>query len=444
MPPVTITRRYQSWGRFPKAKHKTVVPVRWRTDLPDINAIEGTVLPFGYGRSYGDSCLNNGGALLDTTHLNQMMAFDPQTGLIQVEAGVSLAEIVQFAVPRGWFLPVTPGTKFVSVAGAIANDIHGKNHHAGGTFGRYVTRFELVRSSDERLICSPQENVELFRATIGGLGLTGLITWAEFQLKSIPSPLVDVERIRFGHLDEFFEIDAESVDDYEYTVSWVDTVATGSNLGRGVYMRGNHYDPPLPANGHLHLPRVRVPFDAPSGLLNPLVLKAFNTAFFYTNWRKKTRSIEHYEPYFYPLDSVEDWNRMYGERGFLQYQFCVPDDDRSIIKEIFQQIAHSGQASFLTVFKRFGDVPSPGMLSFPRPGITLALDFPNTPNLHTLLERLDAIVREAGGRVYPAKDARMSAANFQAFYPNWQDFAQYVDPKFSSSFWRRVTTTPGA
>lgn len=439
MPSVNIIKHYQSWGRYPKPDHREVVPVRWRNETPDFDAIEGTVLPFGYGRSYGDSCLNNGGTLLDTTFLNQMIAFDEKNGIICVEAGVSLAELVDFLVPRGWFLPVTPGTKYVSVAGAIANDVHGKNHHVAGTFGCHVTRFELMRSNGERLICSPAENTEMFKATIGGLGLTGLITWAEFKLKAVPSEMIDVERIRFDHVDEFYDIDEES-QTYEYTVSWVDSLAKGKNLGRGIYMRGKHYDPPMPpTNGHGLLPNIRVPIDAPAILLNGLSMKAFNTAYYLTGWRKYSRSIEHYEPYFYPLDAIKDWNRMYGERGLLQYQFCLPDDDRNVIKNIMREIANSGEGSFLTVFKRFGDVKSPGMLSFPRPGITLALDFANTPALHNLLDRLDVMVKDGGGRIYPAKDAHMSAEDFQAYYPNWEEFAQYVDPKFSSSFWRRVT-----
>jgi FAD/FMN-containing dehydrogenase len=441
MPSTPIHKHYRSWGRYPKASHRQVVPVQWRNALPNLGDIEGSVLPFGYGRSYGDSCLNNGGTLLDTTHLNHILGFDDKNGLLRCEAGVSLAEIVALIVPRGWFLPVTPGTKFVSVAGAIANDVHGKNHYARGTFGRFVTQFELVRSSGERLICSPTENVDLFKATIGGLGLTGMITWAEFRLKPIPSPLFDVEYIRFANLDEFYTIDAESVEKYEYTVSWVDALATGKNLGRGVYMRGQHYDPPLGTNGRQWQPLAQVPLDAPEFLLNTWSMKAFNIGFYSINWRKRSRKIMHYEPYFYPLDILTDWNRMYGQRGFLQYQFCIPDQDRAQMQAIFHRIAHSGEGVFLTVFKRFGDLKSPGMLSFPQPGITLALDFANTPGLHPLLDDLDAMVREVGGRVYPAKDAHMSSTNFKAFYPNWEAFAQYIDPKFSSSFWRRVMGT---
>lgn len=440
MPSVKISKRYQSWGRYPKPSHRQVVPVRWRNELPDIEAIEGTVLPFGYGRSYGDSCLNNGGTLLDVSFLNNLLEFDAEKGLIRVEAGVSLAQLVEFLVPRGWFIPVSPGTKYVSVGGAIANDIHGRNHHRAGTFGCHVTRFELVRSSGERLLCSPTENVKIFKATIGGLGLTGLITWAEFTLKKIPSPLIDVERIRFDHIDEFYELDDASKD-YEYTVSWVDSTTYGKNLGRGVYMRGEHYDPPLDPNqsNGSWLPKVRVPFNVPSMLLNTFSMKAFNTAYYLKSWQKVTRTIEHYDLYCYPLDKVLDWNRMYGERGLIQYQFVVPDEDRTVIKDIMRDIAKSGESSIVTVLKRFSDVKSPGMLSFPRPGITLALDFANTQNLRQLLDRLDVMVREAGGRIYPAKDARMSAQDFQTFYPNWQEFAQYIDPKFSSSFWRRVT-----
>ncbi len=217
-----ITKQPHSWGRYPKVKHSQVQSIYWRNELPDIAQLEETALPFAYGRSYGDSCLNEGGVSLDVSHLQRFISFDEETGLLRCEAGISLAEILEVLVPRGWFLPVSPGTKFVSVGGAIANDIHGKNHHRSGTFGCHVTRFELLRSNGERLLCSPEYNSEMFRATIGGLGLTGLILWAEFRLKPIVNPYIDMDHIRFASLDEFFEISAESDADYEYTMSWVD------------------------------------------------------------------------------------------------------------------------------------------------------------------------------------------------------------------------------
>src|SRR5436309_6229728 len=222
----------QSWGRYPTVMPRQVIPIFWRNELPDLSSFEQPVLPFAYGRSYGDSCLNEDGIALDTRYLKRFIAFDERQGVLRCEAGVSLAEVLDLVVPRGWFVPVSPGTKFVSVGGAIANDIHGKNHHKAGTFGCHVTCFELLRSNGERLLCSPEHNSEMFRATIGGLGLTGLILWAEFRMKPIANPYIDMDHIRFASLDEFFEISAESDADYEYTMSWVDILIGGKNLCR--------------------------------------------------------------------------------------------------------------------------------------------------------------------------------------------------------------------
>ena len=435
------TKRYESWGKYPKAKPASVKPIYWRNTSLRLDELDKSVLPYAWGRSYGDSCLNDGGILLDTTALSRFMAFDEEMGVLRCEAGVTLDACLKLIVPRGWFLPVTPGTKYVSVGGAIANDIHGKNHYKGGTFGCYVTQFELLRSNGERLICSPTQNVALFQATIGGLGLTGLILWAEFQLKAIQTAYIDMERIKFENLDEFFEISGQSHQEYEYTVAWLDCLAQGKQLGRGWMVRGNHAEGDYPLKLHKE-PLIAVPFNLPSFVLNPLTMKGFN--FFIYNlyqWHKTVRKTVHYEPFFYPLDMIKNWNRIYGKRGFMQYQFVLcNDDNHSVLREIIKRIARSGEG-FLNVFKEFGDVPSPGMLSFPRKGVTLALDFPNNGvKTLRLLSELDELVREANGVLYPAKDGRMSAADFQRFYPQWEAFAQYVDPKFSSSFWRRVTT----
>ena len=399
------------------------------------------MLPYGFGRSYGDSCLNQDGVLLDASHLNRFIAFDEAQGILRCEAGVSLAEILDIIVPRGWFIPVSPGTKFVSVGGAIANDVHGKNHHRAGTFGCHVTRFELLRSSGERLICSPQENTELFRATVGGLGLTGLILWAEFRLKPIVSPLIAMQRVQFASLEEFNALSAEADQRYEYTVSWVDILVGGTALCRGLFLGGNHEQAPskLTARSGKKIP-LAVPFDLPAFTLNPLTVKAFNELYYHAQFAKKVEKVAHYEPFFYPLDAIHHWNRLYGRRGFLQYQFVVPfDHGYDAMRDILARIRRSGEGSFLTVLKQFGHIQSPGMLSFPRPGLTLALDFAfGGQKTLRLLDDLDTIVRASGGAVYPAKDARMSGANFRAFFPRWQEFAQYIDPRFSSSFWRRV------
>jgi len=435
------TNSYQSWGRYPKIASAEVQTIYWRSELPDLARFEEPVLPFAYGRSYGDSCLNEGGVTIDVSHLRHFISFDEEQGLLCCEAGVSLAEILELIVPRGWFIPVSPGTKFVSVGGAIANDIHGKNHHKAGTFGCHVTRFELLRSDGQRLICSPDENSELFRATIGGLGLTGIILWAEFRLKPIVNPFIDMQRIRFSSLEEFIEISAETDQDYEYTMSWVDILIGGKGLCRGIFMCGNNDQSKERAKQSTgkKLP-LAVPFDFPSFVLNTLTVKAFNEVFYHSQLSKRVHKVVPYEPFFYPLDSIHEWNRMYGKRGFLQYQFVVPfEDGFDAMREILNRIRRSGEGSFLTVLKKFGDIQSPGMLSFPRPGITLALDFAYSgKKTLQLLDDLDKIVRESGGAVYPAKDARMSAESFQAFFPHWKEFAKYVDPHFSSSFWRRV------
>lgn len=440
-------KRYQSWGRYPKVKNTLVAPVYWRDDLIDLSQLNRPILPVGYARSYGDSCLNNDGILLDTTQLKRFIAFDTTNGVLRCEAGVSLEEILPVIVPQGWFLPVTPGTKYVSVAGAIANDVHGKNHHADGTFGCHVTQFELLRSNGERLICSPTENVDLFRATIGGLGLTGLILWAELQLKKVETPFFATEGIRFESLDEFWQLTAESVDKYRYTVSWLDCLIGGKHMGRGRFFRGNAATAAEVGKRKARtMPKLRVPVDIPSFLLNPLTVRMFNEAVYRSQLTKRVRKLEHYETYFYPLDSILDWNRCYGPQGFMQYQCVVPmDNDNRAIKAILESIRKSGEGSFLSVFKTFGSIQSPGMLSFPRPGVTLALDFAyHGQRTLKALQELDQIVIESGGALYPAKDARMSGASFRASFPNWEEFAKHVDPKFSSSFWRRVTQDKSA
>ncbi len=436
------TYQPQSWGRYPKVEHAQVQSVYWRSELPDFSRFEQSLLPYAYGRSYGDSCLNEGGVSLDVSHLNRFISFDEEQGLLCCEAGVSLADVLELIVPRGWFIPVSPGTKFVSVGGAIANDVHGKNHHRAGTFGCHVTRFELLRSNGERFLCSPTENTELFQATIGGLGLTGVILWAEFRLKPIVNPFIDMERIQFGSLEEFLQISAETDKRYEYTMSWVDILIGGKELCRGIFMCGNNDQSRERASKKVSKKlSLAVPFDLPSFTLNTFTVKAFNELYYHTQFHKRIRKVVPYEPFFYPLDSIHEWNRMYGKRGFLQYQFVVPfEDDFEAMREILGRIRRSGEGSFLTVLKTFGNMQSPGMLSFPRPGVTLALDFAyGGEKTLRLLDELDAIVRQSSGAVYPAKDARMSPENFQAFFPRWQEFARYIDPHFSSSFWRRVS-----
>lgn len=434
----------QSWARYPKAQGQTEHGVVSQADPLPAPPAGGSLLPFGKGRSYGDSCLNDGGMLLTTATLDRLLAFDPATGVVRCESGVTLDTLLRLGAPRGWFLPVTPGTKFVSVGGAIANDVHGKNHHRAGTFGRHVHRFELLRSDGSRLVCSPDQNAEWYQATIGGLGLTGLILWADVGLHAINNQFILKETVAFENLDGFFEVSRASETEHEFTVAWLDSLARGRNLGRGLFYRGNFAPPQfdtVPAvKSHLTNDRqLVVPFDMPSFCLNRLSVSAFNVLYYRQQAAQRGVHLEHYDHFFYPLDGIRGWNRIYGRRGFLEFQCVVPHvNAKDALTEVLQRGSRA-VPSFLTVLKTFGDVPSPGLLSFPRPGVTLVLDFANHgERTWKLIEDLDRLVRQAGGAVYPAKDARMSPESFAAYYPGLERFEQYVDPAFSSSFWRRV------
>jgi FAD/FMN-containing dehydrogenase len=420
---------HESWGRFIRS---TPARVLYEPRFDDL------VLPYGLGRSYGDVCLNNGHTLLDTSRMAHLLAFDDATGVLTCEAGATLDDILEVLVPRGWFLPVTPGTKFVTVGGCIANDVHGKNHHRAGTFGRHVLSFELLRSDGARIHCTPSD--DLFRATVGGLGLTGLILTAQVQLRRIDSPSIVEERIPFRSLAEFESLSAASDGTYEYTVAWLDTFRN-----RGLFIRGDHAprhpEPPrhpeLAKDLKMRRPAPRsLPMTPFAPFLTRTTLKAFNIAYFHGTRRPSPKPI-HYDPFFYPLDAIANWNSIYGRRGFLQYQFVIPEEQgMQPVAEILALLKRIG--SGLAVIKKFGALQSPGMLSFPRFGTTVSMDFAATDDLLPLLDQCDALVEAGGGSVYPAKDARMSPERFRRFFPQWEDFRRHADPQFSSSFWRRV------
>ncbi|WP_257292905.1 FAD-binding oxidoreductase, partial [Endozoicomonas sp. ONNA1] len=426
-------------NRLPRIEPEAVLALTHREEkVPD--AYPRPLLAHGNGRSYGDVCLSGKGTVLLTRGLDRFIEFDPLSGTLRCEAGVTLGEILSLVVPQGWFLASTPGTRFATVGGAIANDVHGKNHHDVGSFGHHVRAFELWRSDGAVLECTQDENEDWFRATIGGLGLTGLIRWAEIQLVPIRNPWMWVESRRFSNLNEFWALNREAEASSPYTVAWIDCLATGKAQGRGILLAGQH------AAGQTELPIFkssgkRIPLDPPISLINTLSLKAFNSLY-YRQPVKPQGSLIHYEPYFYPLDAIQDWNRIYGRKGFYQYQCVIPPEAaEAATSELLSVIAKRRQGSFLAVLKTFGSKPSLGMMSFHRPGSTLALDFPNQgKETLRLLADLDAIVREAGGALYPGKDARMPADLFQMGYPQWQTFSEYIDPNFSSAFWQRVTS----
>jgi len=431
-----------SWGRHPHFP-QVPTPCHWRNEIPDRLALarqaQGTTLPYGAGLSYGDSCLAASDHVLHMRPLDRFISADWASGVMQAEAGVTLEEILAVAIPRGWFLPVTPGTRYVTLGGAIANDVHGKNHHRRGTFGRYVRQIGMFRSDSGRQICSPEQQADLFKATIGGLGLTGVIEWAEIKLVPIHSSQVDGITRRFDNLDEFFALSADLEQAHEFCVAWIDCTATGKATGRGIYMAGDFArDGPLAVENPRKL---AVPLTPPFPLVNGPMVHAFNEL----HWAKAPRSPRQarvgYVPFFYPLDAILKWNRIYGTKGFQQYQAVIPQEAARLgIHALLAAIAHANAGSFLAVLKRCGAVRSPGLLSFPRLGTTLALDFPQTNELATtLFPRLDAIVRAAGGRIYPAKDAHMSGEDFRHSYPAWSQVEAMRDPALLSRFWKRVT-----
>ena len=428
-------RSISSWGRLSHGLHDVAILKPDAHQLPLASSGERAVA-YGKGRSYGDACLNAGGRVWDTGSLDHFLGFESSTGVLTCEAGVMLRDIQRCFVSQGWLLPVTPGTQMATVGGAIANDVHGKNHHVLGTFGEHVLQLKLLRTDGQSLVCSRTENPEYFAATIGGIGLTGVVLEATLQLRKVAGPWLETETVPYGSVQEFFALAHESEENWEYTVSWIDCLA-GSN-GRGLFMRGNHVH-----NVTSAAPRARernLPLVPPVSLVNKLSLSLFNNAYFYKNSRKRGTQVTHYQPFFYPLDNLQNWNRMYGPKGFYQYQSVVPAlDAAQVTSAMLGEIARSGQGSFLAVLKTFAERPSVGMLSFPQAGSTLALDFPNKGvATEALFRRLDAIVLEAGGRIYLGKDARMPRSMFEVGYPRLAEFLQYRDPGISSEMSRRL------
>lgn len=433
-----------SWGlypNFPQQGHSC----HWQAEIArSVNRISeefGTTLAYGNGRSYGDTCLAESGHVLHTVSLDRFIEADWENGVVIAEAGVTLEELLSVAIPNGWFLPVTPGTKYVTLGGAVANDVHGKNHHVRGTFGCHVRRFCLLRTDQPPLVCTLENESMLFEATIGGLGLTGIIAWVELQLIPIKSSQIDTFTVRFNSLSEFTALSNEFDNSYEYSVAWVDCLSKGKSLGRGVFIAGNHAE-----SGELQICQKKkhtVPVVPPFSLMNPVSLRVFNTIYFHKHAKTARIGASDYDTFFYPLDGVLHWNRVYGSKGFQQYQCVVPlNVAESALEKILRAIADSGKGSFLAVLKKCGNTSSPGMMSFPLPGISLALDFTNESALETeLFRRLDDIVRESRGRLYPAKDAHMSASDFKQFFPRWSDVERLRDPALLSRFWNRVITS---
>ena len=438
------------WGNYPRescfAEH-VESPGGLREAI--VSGKQSSYIARGLGRAYGDSSLNRNEGVLVQTGMNRMLAFDADSGVLECEAGVSLAEIIDVLLPRGWFLPTTPGTKAVTIGGAIAADIHGKNHHRDGAFGRFVLDLRLLLANGEEVCCSPHERPDLFWATVGGMGLTGCITSARIQLVRVPTAFVAVNYRKTRDLDQTLEVFSNDDQRYRYSVAWIDCLAQGQALGRSVVMLAeNAAVDQLPAHyrsAPLTLPRkmpLGVPVNCPSMAMAPWSMRIFNKLYYGVH--KDELKIVDYNSFFYPLDRIAKWNRIYGKRGFVQYQAWFPrETSRRGLVELLQRISASQKASFLAVLKSSG-AASGGLLSYLQPGHTLALDFANTgADLRELCQQLDTILLAHGGRLYLAKDSLMSAECFQAMYPRLAEFRAVkatVDPncRFSSSQARRV------
>jgi decaprenylphospho-beta-D-ribofuranose 2-oxidase len=437
------------WGRYPCLAAQSARP---ETTKAMQNALadrgDSPALAFGLGRSYGDVGLLENGKILHTRRLNRFLAFDPHTAWLKCEAGVSILDLVQTFLPKGFFPPVVPGTQFVTLGGAIANDIHGKNHHVDGTICDHIRNVSILTANGDIVVCDATQNADLWWTTVGGLGLTGVILDLEIKLQPVHGTGIEMESIQVKDLDHFFEVSAES-SHFTHTVSWIDCVTKGSGMGRGIFMRGRHSEsePSPRLLGKLERslsPLLKVPFNAPSFALNPLTIRAFNEVYYHKHPTELLKQTIHYEPFFFPLDFVKKWNRIYGKRGFLQYQLVVPYcPQHKAIRKVLESITTSGMGSFLAVIKEFGAHVHSG-LSFPQPGVTLALDFPNYgDDLLDLLTRLDHIVMDAGGRVYLGKDARLPQAHFRQMYPEWAQWKEVRDqwdPQgvFSSALGQRL------
>ena len=429
---------YQSFGRTVPATREVYELAAATRMLMSGSAGPGALLAYGNGRSYGDSCQNRTGAIVDMRPRNKILSFNAETGLLEAEAGALLADIIAFAAPHGFFPAVVPGTQFVTLGGAVANDVHGKNHHRRGSFGCHVERLTLLRSAGRTHVCSPSENASLFRATVGGMGLTGIILTVTMRLMRVAS-LDITETVRpFANLQEYFDL-AEATDrDNEYAVAWIDQLAGGKNAGRGLLLAGNHAQ--FGARTADRAPaKLSVPFQPPVTVLNRPFLRLFNSAY---RWRRGRagESLSSYRTFFFPLDGVRDWNRLYGPNGLYQHQSVLPEEAaHKAVPELLEAARRSGQGSFLTVLKRFGGQRSPGLMSFARKGYTLTLDFPNRgATTLALLAELDRITIGAGGAVNPYKDARMSEVTFAASFPDWAQMESMRDPAFMSDFWMRT------
>jgi FAD/FMN-containing dehydrogenase len=441
------------WARYPAVRSRVQRPEQLTEVVAAVTgAGDRAVLARGAGRSYGDAALNADGTTVLMERLDRILSFDDRTGVVRCEAGVSMQDVLETFVPRGWFPWVTPGTKFVTIGGAVASDVHGKNHHRVGAFGSCVRSLVVVGASGEAVRCSPDHNRDLFQATLGGMGLTGIILEVEFALRRVETAYVVTRTFRARNLEEAIALLDQHDAAYDYSVAWVNGMAEGDRLGESIVSFGNHAAAAElgdRARGHplevrtRH--RLRVPVDLPSWAISGPAIRAFNALYFARSPGDGT-SLADYDAFFYPLDLLHDWNRLYGRKGFVQYQCAVPaEGGPGMLRHVLEQCHRRQIPSALGVLKRFG--PPGSWLSFPIPGYTLSLDIPGHDHVLGSLDELDQLVIQVGGRVNLAKDARLSASAFRemyADYPKWLAAKAAVDPRnrFSSVLARRLQLRP--
>jgi FAD/FMN-containing dehydrogenase len=422
-----MKKQIANWGNYPMIETNEE-SFAFTDQLCELLSRNENFIPRGNGRCYGDASLAQN--TISTLKFDKILFFDKATGIFKCQSGLTLDQILDVIVPAGWFLPVTPGTKFITVGGAVASDVHGKNHHIDGSFSNHVLEMDIVLASKETIMCSPVSNADLFEATCGGMGLTGIISSVTFQLKKIETSFISQKQIKAGNLEELIRL-FDEYRNYTYSVAWIDCLKKGNEFGRSILMLGEHAAlKDLSANQRkepLQLPKkkqINFPFNLPSWVLNAFTVKAFNFLFYSKNLKKEINNVIGYEPFFYPLDAILHWNRGYGKNGFVQYQFVLPLEAKNGLIEILQRISDKGLGSFLAVLKIFGKQES--IISFPKEGYTLALDFPVKTGLLEFLDELDQIVLRYGGRLYMSKDARMKPDILRSGYPDLDKFKDIV------------------
>ncbi len=429
-----MKKEIANWGNYPaiESDEKTF---SYTEEAKQYVALNNGFIPRGNGRCYGDASLAN--ATISTLKYNKILSFDTDKGYFECQAGLTLDKILEVIVPKGWFLPVTPGTKFITVGGAVASDVHGKNHHTDGSFSNHIAEMDVLLPDGNILTCSANTHSDLFWATCGGMGLTGLVTRVKFDLKKIETKYIRQKQLKAKNLEEVISF-FEQYKDYTYSMAWIDCLTKGKNFGRSILMVGEHATlnelSEKQKKDPLVLPKklqLTFPFNLPSWVLNSFTVKVFNFLYYGKNFKREINNIVPYEPFFYPLDAIHHWNRGYGKKGFVQYQFVLPLESKQGLIEILQRISSKGLGSFLAVLKVFGKQDD--MISFPMEGYTLALDFPVRKGLFEFLDELDEIVLKYKGRLYMSKDARMKTAILEKGYPYFPEFISTVK-KYNPDF----------